>query len=67
MAEEGLTTTANEMIHIGKPLEFNADEFFVQLNDLMKMAYRNDRRIRNMVEEIVTTYHPDRAGVTAEK
>ncbi|MCR5067047.1 MAG: polysaccharide biosynthesis protein, partial [Erysipelotrichaceae bacterium] len=67
MAEEGLTTTANEMIHIGKPLEFNSDEFFVQLNDLMKMAYRNDRRIRSMVEEIVTTYHPDRAGVTAEK
>ena len=58
MAEEGLSTTANEMIHIGKPLEFNADEFFVQLSDLMKMAYRNDNAIRTKVEEIVPSYHP---------
>ncbi len=58
MAEEGLETTANELIHIGKPLEFKADEFFVQLSDLMKMAYRNDRSIRDKVAEIVTTYHP---------
>ena len=58
MAEEGLSTTANEMIHIGKPLEFNADEFFVQLSDLMKMAYRNDSDIRTKVEEIVPSYHP---------
>ncbi|MBQ6654664.1 MAG: polysaccharide biosynthesis protein [Erysipelotrichaceae bacterium] len=58
MEEEGLATTENEMIHIGKPLEFDAGEFFVQLSELMKMAYRNDRNIRSKVEEIVTTYHP---------
>ena len=36
MAEEGLETTDNKLIHIGKPLAFNEEEFLEQLIDLME-------------------------------
>ena len=32
--EEGLTQTENELIHIGKPLEFDENEFFDRLQIL---------------------------------
>ena len=61
MAEEGLKKTENEKIHIGVPIEFDVDMFLQRLDSLMKAAYSNKRNIRNLVSEIVTTYHP--AGV----
>ena len=62
MAEEGLTRTANEMIHIGKPIPFDNDKFLEQLKDLMAAAYENDEAIRDAVAAIVPTYHPNRVG-----
>ena len=59
MAEEGLSTTDNELIHIGKPIQFDADSFFVQLRKLMDYAYSNDIRIKEEVAAIVSTYHPE--------
>ena len=59
MSEEGLTRTANELIHIGKPVEFDEDKFLNSLNDLMKVSYENTDAIRLMVEELVDTYHPN--------
>jgi FlaA1/EpsC-like NDP-sugar epimerase len=56
MAEEGLRTTANKMIYIGKPISFDEDEFFVQLETLMQEAYENNSRIKEMVAAIVPTY-----------
>ena len=56
MAEEGLRTTANKMIYIGKPIAFDEDEFFVQLETLMQEAYENNSRIKEMVAAIVPTY-----------
>ncbi len=67
MNEEGMRKTANERIHIGCPIPFNADEFFVQLNALMDAAYANREDIRDMVEQIVVTYHPAGASGSEEK
>ncbi len=58
MAEEGLKKTENELIHIGSPIPFDTEKFFVQLEELMYSAYNNDENIVNIVEDIVITYHP---------
>ncbi len=59
MSEEGLTTTPNKMIFIGKPIAFDTDEFLKKLDGLMDMAYENDNvHIRDYVESLVSTYHP---------
>ena len=58
MAEEGLKNTPNELIHIGCPIPFDTDVFLKQLEKLMVACYENCDNIRELVEEIVTTYHP---------
>ena len=58
MAEEGLQNTANERIHIGKPLSFDIDAFLGKVDELMEAAYKNKEDIREMVKDIVGTYKP---------
>ena len=58
MAEEGMKRTDNDLIHIGCPIPFDEEEFLKQLSTLTKHAYENDENIRELVQEIVTTYHP---------
>ena len=58
MAEEGLKTTPNKLIHIGCPISFDSDEFLKQLAILTERAYENDEKIREYVQEMVSTYHP---------
>lgn len=58
MAEEGMRKTPNDLIHIGNPLEFDYSQFVNQLIDLMEAAYDNREDIRELVEKVVTTYHP---------
>lgn len=58
MAEEGLTKTANDLIHVGKPIPFDADEFLKQLDELMYEAYANRRNIREQLQKMIPTYHP---------
>lgn len=68
MAEEGLTKTDNELIHIGRPIPFEVDTFLWQLRGLMNAAYANkENDIRSLVEQTVTTYHPERASEGAKK
>lgn len=63
MAEEGLKTTPNKLIHIGMPIAFDNDTFLVQLRNLMETAYNeDDEGIINSVCDTVTTYHPNRIG-----
>ena len=57
MAEEGMKETANKLIHIGKPIEMNEDEFFQQLADLKEACYQDDVQIKEKVAEMVPTYH----------
>ena len=59
MDEEGLKKTAHEKIYIGKPIEFEVDEFMEQLKKLKEEAYKDEGYIRKTVKEIVNTYHPE--------
>ena len=58
MAEEGLERTENELIHIGKPIPFDTKEFLGQLEELAMASYENSEEIVEMVEGVVTTFHP---------
>ena len=58
MAEEGLKRTENELIHIGMPIPFDINEFLVNLDELTDKAYANVGNIRELVEKMVSTYHP---------
>ena len=68
MAEEGLKKTENAMIHIGCPIPFEVETFLKQLDELMEAAYANkEGEIRELVEEVVVTYHPEKASDGAVK
>ena len=56
MEEEGLQNTANKLIHIGKPIEFDKESFFESLDMLKKSVYDETDNVRSMVKEIVDTY-----------
>ena len=58
MDEEGLKDTDNQLIHIGKPIEFDETQFFKQLNGLKEAAQRESSNIKFLIKEIVPTYHP---------
>ncbi|MCD8331832.1 MAG: polysaccharide biosynthesis protein [Oscillospiraceae bacterium] len=58
MAEEGIKKTDNELIFIGKPIPFEAEEFLKQLEELATASYENSPDIVRMVEKIVPTFHP---------
>lgn len=56
MAEEGLESTPNDLIFIGKPIETDKDEFFEQLSDLIAKAESNSENIKEEVTKICDTY-----------
>lgn len=60
MAEEGLEKTANDLIHIGKPVPFRYETFFDGLTALKEAAEANCGDIEERVAAIVSTYHPQR-------
>jgi len=56
MAEEEMTQTENDLIYIGKPIEFDDDEFLAKLEKL-RLALRNENcDARALISEIVPTY-----------
>ena len=57
MAEEGMETTPNQLIHIGKPIPFNRDEFFKELKELAEISYNNDPAVVDKVAQMVPTFH----------
>ena len=60
MNEEGLKKTANSMIFIGKPIEFDEEVFEMQLEQLISAAKRETEDIRARIKEIVPTYQPEK-------
>lgn len=57
MSEEGMTTTPNKKIFIGKPIEISSNEFFKSLDELYLCTETNDKdKIRRKLKEIVPTY-----------
>ena len=65
MAEEGIKKTENDLIHIGKPIPFDTEEFLKQLEELAKASYENSENIVDMVAQMVPTFHP--VGKNPEK
>lgn len=61
MDEEGLQETANKLIHIGKPIDFDRENFEHNLKRLEKCAYDESGDIRGIIKEIVPTYQPKKA------
>jgi FlaA1/EpsC-like NDP-sugar epimerase len=59
MSEEGLRTTPNHLIHIGSPIPFDVDAFLGQLKELMAAACEDREDIRELIAEVVQTYHPE--------
>lgn len=59
MDEEGMQETENELIFIGKPIEMNDEDFKEKLELLDKESRNESPRIKEIVAEIVPTYHPD--------
>lgn len=59
MDEEGLQETENKLIYIGKPIEMNDEWFQEKLKELERESKMEDGRIKEIVAEIVPTYHPD--------
>ncbi|NCC43010.1 MAG: polysaccharide biosynthesis protein [Clostridia bacterium] len=57
MSEEGLMKTEHERIFIGKPLDFDTDEFWKELQILKVEAYEDGTEIRSRVSKMVPTYH----------
>ncbi len=58
MEEEGLKETANKLIHIGRPIEMD-DQLFKEQLARLEAAYRIESdHMKELVAEIVPTYHP---------
>ena len=60
--EEGLQKTANDLIFIGKPIEFDEGKFFDELVELKKLAYEDGTDIKQAVKEIVPSYQGTKVG-----
>ncbi|MBR5783116.1 MAG: polysaccharide biosynthesis protein [Clostridia bacterium] len=58
MDEEGLSTTQNELIHIGKPIELDSDNLFRQLAQLEDKLLDDNVDLRAEIKKIVPTYQP---------
>lgn len=56
MKEEGMQTTPNKLIHIGKPIDFDSEVFLEELKNLYKIAYDEHSDIRSAVKHLVPTY-----------
>ena len=58
MKEEGMQETANKLIHIGKPIEMDDEEFKVHLKALDEACKAETEDMKEIVAKIVPTYHP---------
>ncbi len=57
MEEEGLQTTPSGLISIAKPIAVNEDKLFAGLDELYKAAYSESTNIKELMAELVDTYH----------
>lgn len=67
MDEEGLQSTENERIHIGKPIEFDEEEFLKDLEELYQAAYAETDHMKKIVKKIVPTYHLRKSDIVRDK
>ena len=50
--------TANKLIHIGKPIEFDEKKFFEDLSELKEESKTEDLDVMAWIKKLVPTYHP---------
>ena len=67
MEEEGLKGTENELIHIGRPLEFQEEEFLKDLEELYQEAYAETDQMKRIVKKIVPNYHLREADIIRDQ
>lgn len=63
MAEEGMKTTPNKLIHIGSPIPFDLEKFLEELVNLATASYSNQEDICELVRRVVPTYKPERVEI----
>ena len=56
MDEEGLADTENKLIHIGKPIDFDEENFMQKLEELKEVCMLEPVEIRKLIKDIVPTY-----------
>ncbi len=56
MSEEGLKTTENDLIHIGRPIDIDTDVLMQTLEEMRTVMYDENADIRGLVKRIVPTY-----------
>ncbi len=56
MSEEGMQNTENDLIHIGKPIEMDDEDFIKKLEALELAAKNESDEIRSLVQQIAPTY-----------
>lgn len=67
MDEEGLQSTENERIHIGRPIEFDEEEFLKDLEELYQSAYAETDHMKKIVKKIVPTYHLRKSDIVRDQ
>ena len=55
-----MQTTPNQLIHIAKPIAFDVEQFMDQIEILSEASYTNSATIKQLVSEIIPTYHPEK-------
>ena len=58
MDEEGLQNTANSLIHIGKPIRMDYDDFLAKIDAFYDYVKEEPDDIREKLMELVPTYKP---------
>ena len=66
-AEEGLAKTANNLIFIGKPIDFDEENLFADLVELKKKAYQDTDEMKGLVKALVPSYQYQEAESGAQK
>ena len=56
MDEEGIQSTDNDLIHIGKPIDFDEEKFLRELEDSYEAITTEEVDIRDFVKRMVPTY-----------
>ncbi|MCR5704417.1 MAG: polysaccharide biosynthesis protein [Eubacterium sp.] len=56
MDEEGMKDTENKLIHIGRPIDFDEEQFHKDMEELAEAAESESKDIRRIIQKIVPTY-----------
>lgn len=67
MEEEGMKTTPNHLIHIGKPIPFDVDKFLEELVVLGDYCYFNSEETVKLVAKMVPTFHSAESDLNKNK